>query len=244
MFKIFSKKIEPQPLFFATDIHCHILPGIDDGSPDVATSEELLQRMTSWGIKRIFASPHVAFDTFENTPSSMDGALAQLNDRVAGKYPGVYIGRSAEYRLDDLFADNFSKGLLMPLPGNLLLVENSFVQEPWNLDQLLFDIKVKGYKPILAHPERYHYYYMNKARYDKIHAAGTFFQINVLSLAGYYGKDEKRMAEYLIDKGMVDYIGTDLHNHRHGDAIESYLASKDYLRHRKALESVVRNDSI
>ncbi len=114
------------------------------------------------------------------------------------------------------------------MPNNYLLVENSFIQEPWNLDQLLFDLKVKGYKPILAHPERYMYYYLKKDRYKTIHNTGTKLQINILSIAGHYGKDEKRIAFELIEKGLVDFIGTDLHNHRHADAIEEFLASKDY----------------
>ncbi len=118
------------------------------------------------------------------------------------------------------------------------------MQEPWNLDQLLFDLQVKGLSPILVHPERYSYYYGKKDRYKTIHDGGTSFQINLLSLAGYYGKEEKRMAEYLIENDMVDYIGSDLHRTSHADAIDRYLASKDYERHRSALEHRIANDDI
>ena len=129
------------------------------------------------------------------------------------------------------------------MPGNFLLIENSFIQEPWDLDRIVFDLKIKGFKPILAHPERYFYYAEgHRDRYVKLHSNGLMFQINLLSLSGYYGKAEKNTAEYLLENGMVDFIGTDLHNHKHADSIDAYLASRDYQRHLRFL--FPRNDSI
>lgn len=229
MFSIFKKRTEKANLCFATDIHCHIIPGIDDGSPDVNTSVELIERMKGWGINRIIASPHVTQDTFENTPETITSAFTALKTELEARNIDVALSHSAEYRIDEFFLSQLECGKIVPLPGNYLLVENPFFQEPWNIDQLLFDLKVKGYKPILAHPERYFYYYGNKrARYDELHNVGTLFQVNLLSLAGYYGKDEKVIAEYLVEKGYVDFIGSDLHRHVHADAIDAYLASKDY----------------
>lgn len=237
MFGLFKKKHpEVSCLSFSTDIHCHVIPGIDDGSPDVATSVELVERMQGWGIKRIIASPHVTQDSFENTPETVAPAFAALKKELEAKGCDVQLSHSAEYRMDEFFMAQLQENNIVPMPNGYLLVENSFIQEPWNLDRLLFDLKVRGYKPVLAHPERYYYYYGNKrVRYDEIHATGTLFQINLLSLAGYYGKDEKTVAEHLIEKGYVDFIGTDLHHHRHADAIDTYLASKDYRRHFKNL---------
>ncbi len=242
MFNFFKKKQEPLQLCFNTDIHCHILPGIDDGSPDVDTSIELIQRMLSWGINRIIATPHVTQASFENTPETMSNALKSLNEALKNKNIEIDIIHSAEYRIDELFITQLNNGTIVPFPNNYLLVENSFIQEPWNLDQLLFDLKVKGYRPILAHPERYMYYYSKKDRYKTIHSTGTKFQINILSIAGYYGKEEKRIAMELIEKGFVDFIGTDLHNHRHADAIESFLSSKDYQKIKDKL--VLQNNHI
>ena len=242
MFNFFKKKQEPLQLCFNTDIHCHILPGIDDGSPDVDTSIELIQRMLSWGINRIIATPHVTQASFENTPETMSNALKSLNEALKNKNIEIDIIHSAEYRIDELFITQLNNGTIVPFPNNYLLVENSFIQEPWNLDQLLFDLKVKGYRPILAHPERYMYYYSKKDRYKTIHSTGTKFQINILSIAGYYGKEEKRIAMELIEKGFVDFIGTDLHNHRHADAIESFLSSKDYRKIKDKL--VLQNNHI
>ncbi len=237
MFGLFKKKHpEASGLCISTDIHCHVIPGIDDGSPDVGTSMELIERMQGWGIKRIIASPHVTQDSFENTPETIAPAFCALKKEMEARGCAVELSHSAEYRMDEFFMARLQEGDIVPMPNGYLLVENSFIQEPWNLDRLLFDLKVKGYKPVLAHPERYFYYYGNKrVRYDEIHDTGTYFQINLLSLAGYYGKDEKSVAEYLIEKGYVDFIGTDLHHHRHADAIDAYLMSKDYRRHFKTL---------
>lgn len=242
MFNFFKKKQEPIQLCFNTDIHCHIVPGIDDGSPDVNTSIELIERMQSWGITRIIATPHVTQASFENTPENMAQALNSLKEGLQARGNNIDISHSAEYRIDELFMKHLNANMIVPMPSNYILVENSFIQEPWNLDQLLFDLKIKGYKPILAHPERYMYYYAKKDRYNTIHNTGTKLQINLLSLAGHYGKDEKRIAMELIEKGLVDFIGTDLHNHRHADAIEAFLSSKEYRKIKDRLPLL--NDSI
>ena len=242
MFNFFKKKQEPAQLCFNTDIHCHVVPGIDDGSPDINTSIELIERMQSWGITRIIATPHVTQASFENTPEIMSEALSSLKKELENRGNNINITHSAEYRIDEQFLSQLKENLIVPMPSNYILVENSFIQEPWNLDQLLFDLKVKGYKPILAHPERYLYYHSKRDRYKAIHNTGTKFQVNLLSVAGYYSKDEKRVALELINNGLVDFIGTDLHNHNHANAIESFINSREYRKLKDRLPLL--NDSI
>ncbi len=228
---------------FKTDIHCHLVPGVDDGSPDAATSADLIERMQRWGIERIFASPHVTQYTFENTPGTINPAMEQLRGELQRRDNGIFLDHGAEYRIDDLFNSLLSaKQTLMALPDNYLLIENSFMQEPWNLDELVFDLQVRGYRPVLAHPERYMYYNTKKKRYAELHNAGLKFQINLLSLAKAYGKGECKLAEYLIKEGMVDFIGTDLHNSRHADIIDNYLTTADARAHMTDLEPLVLND--
>ncbi|MEZ3520151.1 MAG: hypothetical protein K1V78_01430 [Muribaculaceae bacterium] len=243
MFNIFQKKRkEPLKLPFKTDIHCHLVPGVDDGSPDAATSAELIERMQRWGIERIIASPHVTQYTFENTPDILDPALEELQEELRRRGNAIVMERSAEYRIDEFFLKQMEAKALTPYPNSYLLIENSFMQEPWNLDQLIFDLQVRGFRPVLAHPERYTYYYGKPSRYKELHDAGLMFQINLLSLAGNYGKAEKKMAEKLLEDGMVDFIGTDLHNSRHAAVIDEYLMSKDAEKHFAMLESVIQND--
>lgn len=242
MFDFFKKPKEPIKLCFSTDIHCHVVPGVDDGSPDAATSADLIEHMQTWGIGRIIASPHVTQNTFENDHSTIGPAMAALHAELERRGNNIEVSHSAEYRIDELLLKRIEAGDLMPLPNDYLLIENSFMQEPWNLDRLVFDLQVRGFHPILAHPERYSYYYNRKDRYTELHNAGLAFQINVLSLAGAYGKAERKVACHLIDAGLVDFIGTDLHRRSHVEAIEAYLKTKEARNDMSALASVVRND--
>lgn len=242
MFNFFSRSSEPIKLWFDTDIHCHLIPGVDDGSPDVETSLSLVTGLAELGINRIWASPHVARDTFENTPESLAAAQDELDVAMRAYGLGdIRLSHHAENRVDDLFNENLENGTLLTLPGNYLLIENSFVQEPWDLDRIIFDLQVRGFRPIMAHPERYLYYHEKPKRYEELHR-NIPFQVNVLSLAGYYGKHVRKMAEELVEAGMVDYLGTDCHGSRHIDCLREYLASRDARRHRDMLASRIRND--
>ncbi len=245
MFDFFKKKkAVAETLFFHTDIHCHLVPGIDDGQKVASEAAALVEWEKSWGITRILCTPHITQDTFENTPEIISGAFAKLQGAVAERgVEGISLDYSAEHRLDPYFLSELEAGHIRPFPNGYLLVENSFIQEMWNMDQTLFDLAVKGYKPVLAHPERYRYYYGNRQRYKQLHDAGVLFQINVLSLAGYYGKAEKQVAEWLIENNLVDFVGTDMHNERHTQAIDAYIGSKDCRRHAAALTGRILNDT-
>lgn len=244
MFNFFSKQKTMASMPFKTDIHCHIIPGVDDGSPDAQTSANLIERMQAWGIKRIIASPHVTKSTFENTPKNLGEALKSLQSELTSRGNDIAVSHHAEYRLDDYSLSQFEAGIFMSLPGNYILIENPFVAEAWFIDQVIFDLQVKGFTPILAHPERYSYYFKNRERYHALHAAGAKFQVNILSLAAAYGKEQREVAEYLISKKLVDFLGTDLHNMRHADIIDDYLRSKQATAHFSALAPKILNDKI
>lgn len=245
MFNFFHKKSEDGGrLFFTTDIHSHVVPGIDDGSPSVERSVELVGRMKEWGLEKLIVTPHVTQDTFENTPEIIEEAYGNLRRGLDEAGVDIEMDHSAEYRIDEMFVEQLEAGMVRRLHGEFLLVENSYIQEAYNLDQILFSISMKGFRPILAHPERYMYYYGKQNRYDELHGKGILFQVNLLSLAGFYGKEPKKIAEMLIDKGYVDFLGTDLHRRTHADMITKYLGSKDYRRHREKLEGRIMNDDL
>lgn len=244
MFSWFRKKEKPL-LPFTTDVHSHLIPGIDDGSDSVEKSVRLLQHMQQWGLTRLVATPHVTEDTFENTPATIDPSFGSL---VAGaREAGVgieFLQPSAEYRLDNFFLQCLEKGIVRPFPGNYLLVENSFNLELLNLDEVLFDLSVKGYKPVLAHPERYVYYHNNLDRYRAIHRSGVLFQCNLMSLGGYYGKEIKKVAEWMLENDMIDFLGTDLHGMRHVVFIERYMSTSHFARVSEVLKPRLLNDRI
>jgi len=243
MFDFLKKKnTDPAQLCFSTDIHCHIVPGVDDGSPDAATSADLIERMQSWGIKRIIASPHVTQYTFENTEETIAPAMKALQAELDRRGNAIDVTHSAEYRIDELFTQRLANDDLWLLPNKHILIENAFMQEPWNLVQLIFDLQVRGLKPILAHPERYMYYYGHLDRYKSLHDSGLAFQINLLSLAGAYGKTERKIAQQLMDNGLADFIGTDLHKASHADIIDKYLFTSEAHKHMDKLRPYVKND--
>lgn len=250
MFNFFHRKSSSQgqapELFFHTDMHCHLVPGVDDGQQAAVGGAQLIEAERRWGVRHIILTPHVTQDTFENTPETLAEPYRQLQQAVAerGVATDVKLEMSAEYRLDGFFNDEMEKGNLRPLPNKYLLVENSYVQEPWQLDSRLFNLKMQGYAPILAHPERYPYYFEKPERYEEIHNTGTLFQINLLSLAGNYGKHPRRIAEMLIERDMVDFVGTDMHTHAHAQTIERYLTTKDYRRHAEQLAPRILNDKV
>jgi len=242
MFTFFSKPKTPLRLWFSTDIHCHVIPGVDDGSPDVDTSCELIAGIHELGIQRIIATPHVTQATFENTPQTLEKPLADLRGAMSQRGIDLPLSNSAEYRIDGLLDSNIENGTLMPFPGNYLLIENSFIQEPWNIEQVVFDLQVKGFKPILAHPERYLYYHNKTERYKALKNLDLAFQINLLSLAGFHGKAEKRMAIELAEAGMVDFIGTDMHGIRHLNCFREYLCSREARHHMALVAPLIKND--
>ena len=245
MFNFFSRgSKQPQKLFFETEMHCHLIPGVDDGQATPEGGATLVEKEVKWGIKRIFFTPHITQDTFENSQQAIASAFHLLKTEVDARGIDVWLDYSAEHRLDPMFKSLIDSGNIKPFPNNYLLVENPFIQEAWNFDSTLFELIMKGYNPILAHPERYQYYHNHPDRYKQIHAAGTKFQINLLSLSGFYGKDIKRVAEMLIELNLVDFVGTDMHNERHCESIERYLASGDYRRHAALLKCRIMNDKV
>lgn len=242
---LFKKKTAELPeLFFHTDVHCHIMPGVDHGSPDEDTSLKLIEGEQSWGINRIVLTSHVTESTFENNPQTLAAGFDRLVRAVKAVGNSIKLAYSAEYRIDSLFMEQYKAGQLVKFPDDYLLVENSFVQEPWGLDNLLFDLKISGFKPIMAHPERFGYYHDDKKRYDALHQAGNLFQVNLLSLAGYHGTAPKKVAEWLVEQGYADFLGTDMHNMTHFEAIDKYLRSKDFKKLMPLLEKTVKNDTI
>lgn len=229
MFNIFQRKSKKDAkLFYTTDVHSHILPGVDHGSQSVEESLEMLQAQLDMGISHVMCTSHVTAETFENTPESLTAAYEELKNAIASEGLPINIYVSAEYRIDEYWTQEYEAGHLLPLPGNHVLLENSFAQELIGIDNMMFDLQVKGYRPILAHPERYRYYNDRRDRYKTLHNASVKFQINILSLAGYFGKGARERALWLIQNNLCDMLGSDMHNMEHAQIIKEYIGSRDW----------------
>ena len=246
LFNFFKRKEKPEPqkLFYTTDIHSHVLPGIDDGSPNTDVSIALLEAMKSWGIDSIVATPHIAEDSFENTPQSIKKAYDKLSVRMLDMAMDMNVKFSAEYRIDNRFRKMFEDDELIIMPNNYLLIENSFVQPPIDLKNIIYELQLRDLKPILAHPERYGYYQRKKEIYEELFESGCEFQINLLSLAGYYGDREKETALWLANKGYISFIGSDLHHFGHVEVINKFLRSKEYPSIAERVAPLIKNNQL
>ena len=201
------------------DCHCHLLPGVDDGVKKIDETLRILERWGAQGVSEIWLTPHIMED-IPNKPSE----LALVFERLKSAYTGnITLHLAAENMLDNLFSDRFAKKVLLPIGKEQghLLVETSYYNPPMDMERVIDDIRRQGYRPILAHPERYQY--MTMSDYKKWKQKGVLFQLNVPSLVGAYGSEVKRKAEQLLDREMYDYCGTDTHSIRF---VEYFLKSK------------------
>lgn len=213
-----------------TDIHAHLVPGIDDGARDICHGADMAQELERLGIRRLVLTPHVTDEVFPNTPATIDPPLALLKRELQERGSKLDIHVSAEYRIDELFYSQLREGLVRPMPGNYLLIECDWISEPLRLETFVTElVSHYGYRPILAHPERYPYYQREPGNYLRLRRMGLRFQINLLSLAGFYGNHVRDLAKEMMEKNMVEFIGSDLHNHKHLDSITRYLNSKEYV---------------
>lgn len=233
----FKKRKIPLTDFFHerfVDIHSHLLPGIDDGAKDIEDSISLIKKMSEYGIKNFITTPHILGDVYPNTPEIINSKLNTVKKAlIQREITDVKIEAAAEYMLDEQFSLLLEKDQpLLTLKDNLVLVEMSYFSPPINLYDILFKIQLKGYKPILAHPERYIFYHKNFNEYYKLKKSGCLFQLNILSLTEQYGKDVKKTATTLLNKKMYDFLGTDVHNHKHIKLLKSInLNYKKQLNH-------------
>lgn len=227
MFSIFKKK---QPVFdgdlsiIGTDMHSHLIPGIDDGSPDVETSIELIQGMMDLGYKKLITTPHLMIDLYPNNRQTITRGYEKLMVELKKQNMNIEIQAAAEYFLDDHFDSLLEKKEpLLTLKNNLLLVEFSFASLPLDYKEKIFSIQLNGYKPILAHPERYTYLHKKPEIYEELRNLGCLFQVNLLSLIGYYGRTVAQVADRFFKKQQIELLGSDLHHARHLQNLQSHF---------------------
>ena len=207
-------------------MHSHLIPGIDDGAQTLEDSLQLVRKMNQLGYTKLVTTPHIQSEFYKNTPEIILSGLQQLREAIAGASIPVQVEAAAEYLLDDGFEEKMTDGKLLSFSDKYILVELSYFNPHPNLKSFIFNLQVDGYKVILAHPERYTYWFNDFGKYEDLKDRGVFFQLNAVSLAGYYPEPVKKFAEKLIDKGMIDFIGSDAHNMRYLEALEKSLKER------------------
>ncbi len=193
----------------ACDVHCHLLPGVDDGFPTEEKSLEALKWLGDHGIRKMKLTPHFMKEYAENTRTAIEERFKSFAEGEASKLP-VKLSLAGEYMLDNGFMGHCEEGFLtLDKEGTLVLCETSYMMMEPQAKERLYNIMLKGYQPVIAHPERYQY--ADKGLYQRWKQRDYLFQLNLLSLAGAYGNTAKTKARDLLSKGMYDFVGSDLH---------------------------------
>ncbi|RYG41731.1 MAG: histidinol phosphatase [Chitinophagaceae bacterium] len=234
MFSIFKAK--PKLTSFIqpgqTDIHSHLLFGLDDGAKTPQDTLDLARKFVAAGYTHCIATPHVMNTVWENTASGILERLEETRKLLVENQVPLRINAAAEYLMDTGFLELARTKQLLPLKENKVLVEMSYINPPMNLFEILFEMQLAGYVPVLAHPERYGFYNNAIAEYEKLKNAGCLFQVNLLSAMGYYGSSAAKTADTLLGMGLIDYVGTDMHHLNHAQGLEA----RSVIRNNAALE--------
>lgn len=223
--------------FLGTDLHSHLIPGIDDGAPDLETSISLIRALHHMGYQKLITTPHIMQGYYPNDRSTIMDGYERVREALVSHEIPVTLAAAAEYFLDTGLIEAVQQNVpLLTLSGNKLLVEISFAAPPLQLHEFLYHLQLKGYEPVIAHPERYKYYHQDLEQYQKLMDIGCRLQLNLLSLIGHYGKDVKRTALKLLDKKWPVYLATDLHHQRHVEGLRQLLLDHGLIQKLKACD--------
>jgi len=228
--------------WLGTDVHSHMIPGIDDGAQTLDEAVTMIGRLKKLGINKVITTPHIMTEFYKNSAETIMPGLENLRSGLSAYEIDVQVEAAAEYYMDEVFMQKVESGeKLLTIGGQYVLVETGFMSKPQMLLETFFAMELQGYVPIFAHPERYLYLHNNDKLLKDLIQRNVIFQCNLLSFTGYYGKSVKKFAEMLVDEQQVMLLGTDAHNMKYLDALEGLTIQKIY---RKLKELPLLNSSL
>jgi protein-tyrosine phosphatase len=240
VFNWFQKTTFENPL--VVDMHSHLLPALDDGVQNFEDALSIIRQFAVMGYKKLITTPHIMSDAYRNSPQNILPKLAELNAHVLEHHIDVKIEAAAEYYLDESLMQKISSNeTLLTMGKKMLLFETGFLSQPLFLNDFIFSATTKGYQLILAHPERYMYLQEDFSRAQDLLDRGLFFQVNLISLTGYYSKPAQKLAEKLIDKGQVHFLASDCHTLNHTALVKDAFRSKYF---KKAISLPLLNNML
>jgi tyrosine-protein phosphatase YwqE len=218
------------------DIHSHILPGIDDGAKTLEQTTALLSRLELIGFSKCIATPHTLPEIWENTSEGILRTFQQTQEDLDSTHRNMLHHVASEYMINEAFFTQLMAERLLTLKDNYLLIEMSYLNPPLALAEIIFEIQLKGYQPLLAHPERYLFYHQDTKMYETLKKMDVYFQLNLLSCVGYYGPSVAKIADFLLKENMIDFVGSDVHHMRHAAAFDHKVILKSERQLREAME--------
>ncbi len=233
-----SKSVERDLSFIGVDMHSHLLPGLDDGAVTLEESLHYFKLMKKWGYRKCIVTPHIFQGVYNNSPETILPVFKSIQAALVNAGCDIQVEVAAEYMVDESFIDtvlNQPKHLLS-FGNKFVLIEMPFAAASPYIETAIFNLVLNGFTPIIAHPERYSYYFQQPQYYHRLIEMGCLFQINMLSLSGYYGKSVKKMAINLIDQQLVSFIGTDMHHLSHCEAIKAFTKTKEFYKLSKRID--------
>lgn len=210
------------------DVHSHFIPGIDDGAKTIEDSIELISAMKGFGYRKLITTPHIMSDFYRNTPDIILGGLAKVRVALKENNIDIEVDAAAEYNVDADFSEKIENNELLTFGDNYVLFELPFMEEPASLKDIIWKMQSAGYKPVLAHAERYQFWHQQWGKFEDMINRGVLLQINIGSLTGSYGPEVRQVAEKLIDNDMISLLGSDCHHMGHVEMIDS-ARTKEYL---------------
>jgi len=225
--KLFGGKLPQADLSsLRTDIHSHLIPGVDDGATSIDDSLNLIRGLHALGYTKLITTPHVMSDYYRNSPEIILHGLELIREAAKKEGIPVTIEAAAEYYCDHEFEQKIEQKELLTFSGKYVLFELSYLNPSENFETVTFKLQLEGYIPVLAHPERYPYWYHSFDRYAEIRDKGVLLQLNLGSLTGHYGSGPKRIAERLIEHNLIDLLGSDVHKVSHFDVYKKALQER------------------
>lgn len=223
------------------DMHSHLIHGVDDGANELADSLEMIKFLHGLGYKKFITTPHIMMDYYRNSYNTLKPKHDEILAAIDKEGINVSFDFAAEHYLDEGFSKSIKDNDVLTFGDNYVLFETNFMSRPRVLEQTIFDLQSKGYKPVFAHPERYVYLYDSFELYQELYEKGLFFQLNINSISGYYSSQAKRIAEKLIDNKMVHFAGSDCHHMKHANQLNKTQSLKHY---NKMLHLNLLNDTL
>lgn len=230
-FKKSGKLVEPDLSFIGVDMHSHLLPNIDDGLQELESSVSFIRDLKELGYRKLICTPHILSDLYPNSPETILPKLELVREALKTANVDIQVDAAAEYMIDHMFSELLAKSKkedLLTISGDYILVEMSYLSPSPNFEQTIFDLRMLGLHPIIAHPERYSYYHHQFEQYERFKDLGCKLQVNLLSLSGVYGPNVKKTAERLFKNEMVDFLGTDMHHDRHLAMLKNLATKKEF----------------